>query len=414
MKKTLLSFSFLGLSILTFGQVGVGTNSPKATLHVVGKPTDVNTADGIIAPIITRTDLIAKNNQYTATQTGAMVYVTDLSGTADTTKAVDVNTIGYYYFDGTKWVKFNPTITISNGITKDATSGDLQLGGTLIKPTTIDQANNTLAFTGTAINAFSVDGTTLSVDAANHSVGIGTSTPNTNAKLDITSTNKGLLLPRVALTALNIASPLTAHVAGMEVYNTAKSISVVGQEVYPGKYINDGTQWVRQMTVNDKQLIVGGTGQDLIITPIAMSVGASTNATADITPEFSFTLTKPNLVDFNSYISVLYENESGGTITDGTIRLTRAYWVFTQKPAAATNITQGASYGAASSQFTSNGVNTVVKGYYFVNPNFTMFLPEGTYKIKIAAVASQVGTPYNVTFGGSTSDGYSIVTTMIK
>lgn len=414
MKKSLLSLSFLGLSILSYAQVGIGTNSPKATLHVVGNPTDVNTADGIIAPIITRTDLIAKNNQYTATQTGAIVYVTDLSGTADTTKAVDVNTIGYYYFDGTKWVKFTPTITISNGITKDASSGDLQLGGTLIKPTIIDQANNTLAFTGTAVNAFSVDGTTLSVDAANHSVGIGTSTPNTNAKLDITSTNKGLLLPRVALTAMNNASPLTAHVAGMEVYNTAKSISVVGQEVYPGKYINDGTQWVRQMTVNDKQLIAGGTGQDLITTSITMPVGASTNGAADITPEFSFILTKPSLVDFNSYISVFYENESGGAITDGTIRLARVYWVFTQKPVSATDITQGASYGTASSQYTSNNLYTVTQGYYFVNPNFTMFLPEGTYKIKIAAEASQVGTPYKIAFGGSTGDGYSIVSSMVK
>jgi hypothetical protein len=78
------------------------------------------------------------------------------------------------------------------------------------------------------------------VDAANHEVGIGTAAPNTNAALDVNSTSKGLLLPRVTLSATNNAS-LSAHVAGMEVYNTATNTSTTGQEVYPGKYVNDGT-----------------------------------------------------------------------------------------------------------------------------------------------------------------------------
>ena len=50
-------------------------------------------------------------------------------------------------------------------------------------------------------------------------VGIGTTSPN--AALDVTSTDNGLLIPRVALTASNVASPLTLPTISELVYNTA-------------------------------------------------------------------------------------------------------------------------------------------------------------------------------------------------
>lgn len=70
-------------------------------------------------------------------------------------------------------------------------------------------------------------------------VGINTSTPNPDAVLDVVSTNKGILTPRVILTATSSPSPLTTHVPGMVVYNTATAGDVV-----PGLYYNDGTQWI--------------------------------------------------------------------------------------------------------------------------------------------------------------------------
>lgn len=71
----------------------------------------------------------------------------------------------------------------------------------------------------------------------NAQVGIGTSTPDASAKLDITSTNKGFLPPRVALTATNSASPITSPAAGLLVYNTATAGSspslgiIIGMEL---------------------------------------------------------------------------------------------------------------------------------------------------------------------------------------
>ncbi|MEK0324614.1 MAG: hypothetical protein QQN63_02825, partial [Nitrosopumilus sp.] len=49
--------------------------------------------------------------------------------------------------------------------------------GSLSGATVVTQAANTLAFTASAVNAFSVDGTTFSVDASNNRVGIGTAAP---------------------------------------------------------------------------------------------------------------------------------------------------------------------------------------------------------------------------------------------
>jgi hypothetical protein len=412
MKKTLLSFCFLGLSILTYAQFGVGVSTPKTTLHIVGRPTDTNTTDGIIAPIITRTDLIAKNNQYAADQTGAFVYVSDVTGTADTTKAINVNTVGYYYFDGTKWMKLSGTVTASNGLTKDTTTGDVQFGGTLIKPTTINQGANTLAFTNTPTNGFSVDGTTLSVDPINDEIGIGTTTPDTNSKLEISNSNKGLLLPRVALTATQNPSPLTAHVEGMEVYNTTKAITVVGQEVYPGKYINDGTQWIREMNSTDKQLIAGGTGQDLI-SPTTQTISNS-QLTTDLISSIPFTLTKPSLVDFSATISAYYENGTGGPITDGSIKMARTFWLFSQKPTTATNINTSLAYGTSQNQFTSNGTYTVTQGQYMSTPSFTVFLPEGSYRVRLVANTPTAGVQYKITWGQDAKDSYSIVSTAIK
>jgi hypothetical protein len=68
--------------------------------------------------------------------------------------------------------------------------------------------------------------------------------PQANSILELESTNKGLLLPRLQLISTTNFSPLTAHVAGMTVYNTNTSGSGV-TAVSPGFYYNDGTKWVR-------------------------------------------------------------------------------------------------------------------------------------------------------------------------
>ena len=87
----------------------------------------------------------------------------------------------------------------------------------------------------------------FSILIASHSfsqnVGIGTATPAASAKLDVTSTNSGLLIPRVALTITTSPLPVTAPATSLLVYNTATVADVT-----PGYYYWDGAVWARLAT----------------------------------------------------------------------------------------------------------------------------------------------------------------------
>jgi uncharacterized protein (TIGR02145 family) len=68
-------------------------------------------------------------------------------------------------------------------------------------------------------------------------VGIGTSAPNSKAALDISSTNKGLLIPRITKANRPVTPP-----AGMMIYQTDNT---------PGFYFYNGTKWQRFYTDDD-------------------------------------------------------------------------------------------------------------------------------------------------------------------
>ena len=106
---------------------------------------------------------------------------------------------------------------------------------------------------------------------ANAQTGIGTSTPNASAKLDVYATDKGFLPPRITLTATNSASPITSPANGLMVFNTVTAGSSPFQ-VVPGYYYWDGTgqQWVSLSTT------VGNVQNQAIF----RSTASNTNGTA--------------------------------------------------------------------------------------------------------------------------------------
>uniref|UniRef100_UPI003017C443 tail fiber domain-containing protein n=1 Tax=Chryseobacterium sp. VD8 TaxID=3081254 RepID=UPI003017C443 len=104
MKITILSVLVL-FPAFAFSQVGINTNAPKATLDVVGKPTDNTATDGIIAPRLTGNELKAKDVLYGVSQKGALIYAT-AAASPTTAKTVNVTAAGYYYFDGSVWQAF--------------------------------------------------------------------------------------------------------------------------------------------------------------------------------------------------------------------------------------------------------------------------------------------------------------------
>jgi hypothetical protein len=97
MKKTLLSLYLIG-SPVCYSQIGVNTNNPSATFDIIGKATDSTVIDGLLAPRITGDQLKAKDQVYNSNQNGVIVYVTNPVGISSS-KTVNVNTPGYYYYD---------------------------------------------------------------------------------------------------------------------------------------------------------------------------------------------------------------------------------------------------------------------------------------------------------------------------
>jgi hypothetical protein len=74
-------------------------------------------------------------------------------------------------------------------------------------------------------------------------VGIGTSSPDASAKLDLTATNKGFLPPRVTLTGTADVSTIASPATGLLVYNTATA-GTAPAAVQPGYYYYNGSRWV--------------------------------------------------------------------------------------------------------------------------------------------------------------------------
>jgi hypothetical protein len=102
-RKIYLAIAITTLYIGTaFGQTGVNTTTPQATLHVketvpIAKP------EGIIAPNYSLTELNdAPVGTYGTNQTGAIVYIKDITGST-TAQTVNITAMGYYYFDGSLW-----------------------------------------------------------------------------------------------------------------------------------------------------------------------------------------------------------------------------------------------------------------------------------------------------------------------
>lgn len=90
-------------SLLSYSQVGINTEIPQATLHVMPQSTGTTTAEGIIAPNLTREQVISKDAQYGAAQKGAYIYVNVLGNETLTTKTAKIIVPGYYFFDGAIW-----------------------------------------------------------------------------------------------------------------------------------------------------------------------------------------------------------------------------------------------------------------------------------------------------------------------
>ncbi len=106
--RSILTLIIACIHLFAFAQVGIGTNDPKATLQITGKPAQTDVIDGMIPPKITREQLIAKSGLYGNNQIGAIIFVTDASGTVNPSTS-QVTEAGFYYFNGSAWIPLKGT-----------------------------------------------------------------------------------------------------------------------------------------------------------------------------------------------------------------------------------------------------------------------------------------------------------------
>jgi hypothetical protein len=91
-------------------------------------------------------------------------------------------------------------------------------------------------------------------DAQNIGINATGATPDASAGLDVSFTNKGLLVPRVALNSTNVTTPITSPATSLIVYNTATS-GTFPNSVTPGYYYWGGLKWTRLSNSDDWTLL---------------------------------------------------------------------------------------------------------------------------------------------------------------
>src|SRR5690554_4743026 len=96
--------------------------------------------------------------------------------------------------------------------------------------------------------------------------GFGTNEPHKSAVVDIVSTQRGLLIPRIGIPDLDAAAPVNNPATSLFVYNDPNSVSpaVTTEE---GFYYWDGTKWVRFVSGNTEQTVVVAAGENVKVDP---------------------------------------------------------------------------------------------------------------------------------------------------
>ena len=135
--------------------------------------------------------------------------------------------------------------------------------------------------------------------------GIGTTTPNASAKLDVFSTNKGFLPPRVTLTAVSDISTISSPAEGLLVYN----IGSVGLQA--GYYYWNGANWATIATAT----LAGNAVAASDLVKLYQESYATTSGKVPSSDGFSFTVPASGRYEFNF-------NSTGWNSNGSTIKLT--------------------------------------------------------------------------------------------
>ncbi|MCT2561496.1 hypothetical protein [Chryseobacterium herbae] len=296
-------------SSILFSQIGINNNTPLTTLDITAKnATGTSThADGILIPRVDRQRAQSMNSVPVAT----MIYLDNIATGTQAGTAANIDTTGYYYYNGTSWIKLNPmnniytsdgplsgmrsvttngnTINFVNGTSNvgiittstegkfsatGSTRGTLILSsGTSLVDTHVDEAseaqisssgNSTKLSIGTnnaTPLALKTNGTDQLTLLSNGTMGIGTTAPSAAFELASGTTNTSGL----RLTNLTSSSPIsTGQALGVDATGNVVTVANPSPTNVSTSSVNSTA--ASDFNVNDlAETIVSGTSQTITV-----------------------------------------------------------------------------------------------------------------------------------------------------
>ncbi len=183
------------------------------------------------------------------------------------------------------------------------------------------------------------------------------STPNASAMLDVDATDKGLLLPRVALTDITVALPVTTPTVSLMIYNTATSaLATASNNVVPGFYYWNGSKWIafagtgsREWSLLGNAGTVAGTNflgttddVDLVFKVNNVEAGRITSNVSDNNSFYGYQSGLNNTSTFNAFFGTL----SGKANTSGGNNLGAGFGAMRNSTTGSVNVFLGNNAGA--------------------------------------------------------------------
>lgn len=165
----------------------------------------------------------------------------------------------------------------------------------------------------------------------NAQVGINTTTPN--GILDINSTNMGVVLPRLALTSTIVMAPATNPQGGnipigTVVFNT-NTTTTGSNDVVPGMYSWDGTQWRPQFPKRQYALYESTTGSTRSTPGTSLTLALNGNNTNTFTAKYTGQYKVKIRVDFGGGDARVPNEGSSSTRSDGDLNIASATGTYT-------------------------------------------------------------------------------------
>lgn len=316
MQKKFITALALLLNVAAFSQVGIQTQTPQATLDVVGKPDVTTVLDGIIAPRIEGAQLRAKT--YTSSQTGTLVYVT-VADTAPAGQTIDVKSEGYYYFNGTKWIPgegyniYNANGTLTNNRVLSTSDKSLEFNINSLQRTFWSSNNGSLNQMGlptsstkhASINLTALDNNSNSVAS--------------NLYFQIYPEQPAQIIASNDATGLSLSTNTTTASAPIR-FITSAGAGALGNEKM--RITGEGRVAIGTSTPTEKFHITGGNVriQNLPLNGAANAINTTPGGSASPAQDQTFEATRTLVADKNGiigYVEGVPGNSSSGNLNVG-------------------------------------------------------------------------------------------------